>query len=105
MGRYAPQKAMTNLDELAPVLRGGIIRRDDPDYDDARRVHNAMIDRRPAAIARCTSVTDVAECVRFAARTGLLLAVRGGGHSLAGFGCCDDGLVVDLSLLDEVRVD
>jgi FAD/FMN-containing dehydrogenase len=96
---------MTNLHELASALRGRIIRCDDPDYDDARRVHNAMIDRRPAAIARCTSIADVAACVRFAARTGSLLAVRGGGHSLAGFGCCDGGLVIDLSLLNAVRVD
>jgi FAD/FMN-containing dehydrogenase len=64
-----------------------------------------MIDRRPAAIARCGNIGDIIACVRFAARRRLLLAVRGGGHSLGGFGSCDDGLVVDLSPLDEVRVD
>jgi FAD/FMN-containing dehydrogenase len=96
---------MTELDELVPALRGRIVLRQDPDYDEARRVHNALIDRRPAAIARCEGIADVVSCVRFAMRTGLLLAVRGGGHSLAGFGSCDDGLVIDLSPLSGVRVD
>jgi FAD/FMN-containing dehydrogenase len=96
---------MANFDELAAGLQCRLIRRGDPEYDEARKVHNAMIDRRPAAIARCASVDDVVSCVRFADRVRLLLAIRCGGHSLAGFGCCDDGLVIDLSALNEVRID
>jgi hypothetical protein len=96
---------MADLDQLAARLQCRLIRPADPEYDQARRVHNAMIDHRPAAIARCASVGDVAACVGFAARRRWPLAVRGGGHSLGGFGCCDDGLVLDLSQLNEVRAD
>ena len=105
MGGTPVHNAVKHLQELASAFQGRIIWRGDPDYDDARRVHNAMVDRRPAAIACCGTIANVAACVHFAARTGFLLAVRGGGHSLAGFGCCDDGLVIDLSQLNEVRVD
>lgn len=93
------------LDELASTLRGEVIRPGDPAYDAARRVWNGMIDRRPAAVARCRGVADVITCVRFAADRDLLLAVRGGGHNVAGFGTCDDGLVLDLSAMRGVRVD
>ena len=96
---------MGDLDQLAAALQGKLIRSSDTEYEDARKVHNGMIDRRPAAIARCASVADVVACVRYAARTRLLLAVRGGGHSLGGFGTCDGGLVLDLSPLSEVQVD
>ena len=96
---------MADFDELTTGLRCKLIRRCDPEYEDARKVHNAMIDRRPAAIARCASVDDVVSCIRFADRRHLLLAIRGGGHSFGGFGCCDDGLVIDLSELNEVVVD
>jgi FAD/FMN-containing dehydrogenase len=93
------------IDELAANLRGALIRSGDVNYDEARPVWNGMIDRRPAAVARCRGVADVVDCVRFAASHELPLAVRGGGHNVAGFGTCDDGLVIDLSPMSAVRVD
>jgi FAD/FMN-containing dehydrogenase len=93
------------VDELAGKLRGEVIRPGDHAYDEARRVWNGMIDRRPALVARCRGAADVVACVRFAAERDLLLAVRGGGHNVAGFGTCDGGLVIDLSAMREVRVD
>jgi FAD/FMN-containing dehydrogenase len=97
--------AMAHLTELEADLRCELIRRGDPGYDNARKLYNGMIDRKPLAIARCRSVADVIVCVNFARRNGFLLAIRGGGHNAAGLGSCDDGLVVDLSPLNEVRVD
>jgi FAD/FMN-containing dehydrogenase len=86
-------------------FRGVLLRPGDPAYDDARVIWNAMIDRRPALIARCTSTADVMEAVRFAREQGLVVAVRGGGHSAAGKSMCDDGIVIDLSLMKGIRVD
>jgi FAD/FMN-containing dehydrogenase len=97
--------ATTALAELAPSLRGELIGRDSAGYDEARKVHNAMIDKRPLAVARCRDQADVAAAVTFAARHGLDVAVRGAGHSGAGLGTVDDGLVVDLSPMRWVRVD
>jgi FAD/FMN-containing dehydrogenase len=91
--------------ELAARIRGPMITPDDPGYDAARAVYNAMIDRRPAAIARCADVADVAACVRFAAENGIELAVRGGGHNASGLGVWDDALVIDLSGMRRVTVD
>jgi FAD/FMN-containing dehydrogenase len=84
---------------------GQLIGPDDAGYDEARAVYNAMIDRRPALIARCTTSEDVATTISFARRHDLLLAVRGGGHNGAGLGVCDDGVVLDLSRLDTIEVD
>ena len=98
---------MTGLatDTLERTFRGRLIRPTDPDYDEARAVYNSMIDKRPALIARCADVADVIATVNFARDNGLLLAIRGGGHNGAGFGSCDNGVVIDLSTLKSVRVD
>jgi FAD/FMN-containing dehydrogenase len=82
-----------------------VIAQGDAGYDDARRIYNAMIDKRPALIARCADVADVIAAVRFGREAGLDVAVRGGGHNGAGLGLVDDGLVIDLSPMRGVRVD
>lgn len=90
--------------ELAQ-FKGTLIGPEDAEYGEACNVFNAMIDRRPALIARCANSDDVAAVVRFARDHDLLLAVRGGGHNGAGLGTCDDGVVIDLSLMRDVEVD
>jgi len=86
-------------------LRGGLIEPDDPSYEVARKVYNGMIDRRPRLIARCADVADVMTAVKFGREQKLLVAIRGGGHNAGGLGVCDDGLVIDLSPMNYVRVD
>jgi FAD/FMN-containing dehydrogenase len=86
-------------------FRGQLIGPDDAGYDEARQVYNAMIDKRPALIARCADPGDVAKVVAFARDHDLLLAVRGGGHNGAGLGTCDGGVVIDLALLRDIDVD
>ena len=86
-------------------LRGQVIRQGDRDYDAARRVYNGMIDRHPRFIARCLDVADVIAAVNFARTSALPLAIRSGGHNAAGLGVCDDGLVIDLSLMKGIHVD
>ncbi len=93
------------VEEFAAGLRGGVLRPGVGGYDEARRVWNGMIDRSPALIARCAGATDVAAAVRFARDRGLLVAVRGGGHHVAGSAVCDGGLVIDLSGMKGIRVD
>ena len=92
-------------DQLAQALRGELIDPAHDRYEQARSVYNAMIDKRPALIARCADVADVIACVRFARAEGIDLAIRGGGHNGGGLGSVDDGLVADLSLLRGVRVE
>ncbi len=91
--------------DLAGRLAGAVITPDQPEYENARRVWNGMIDKRPAAIARCVDADDVATAVRFACDRGLPLSVRGGGHNVAGTAVVDDGIVVDLSDMRAVRID
>jgi len=97
-----PHSAMQKFRES---LRGQSFCDGDQGYDNARTVPNAMIDRRPAVIARCTGAADVIECVRFAREHDLVIAVRGGGHSVAGKSVCDGGLMIDLSTMKGIRVD
>ncbi len=89
----------------AETLRGELIRPSDTGYEEARKLYNGMIDKRPGLIARCADVADVIAAVRFGHESGQLIAIRGGGHNGPGFGSCDDGLVIDLSRLKGVRVD
>ena len=93
------------IDELRGQVRGEVISSEDEGYEDARRVYNAMIERSPAAIVRAANAGYVMAGVNFAREGGLDLAVRGGGHSVPGFGTCDDGVVIDLSGMRGVRVD
>jgi FAD/FMN-containing dehydrogenase len=93
------------LKAFREAFSGWLIQPGDADYDAARRVWNGEIDRHPALIARCTSAADVALALHFAAAQQLPVAVRGGGHSSAGHGTCDDGLVIDLSGLKEIELD
>jgi FAD/FMN-containing dehydrogenase len=93
------------LNELKSRLRGELIQPGDAGYDAARKVYNGMIDRRPAGIARCADVADVIATLKFGRDQNLLIAIRGGGHNGPGLGTCDDGLVIDLSLMKSVRVD
>lgn len=90
---------------LEGQFQGELIGPDHPTYDEARKLWNGMINRRPALIARCSGVADVIAAVRFARERNLLVAVRGGGHNVAGTAVCDDGLVIDLSALKGIRVD
>jgi len=94
-----------HFESLSSALRGPVIRPSDDGYDQARAVYNAMIDRRPAAIARCADVADVMTAVRFARDNGLAVSVRGGGHSGAGLGVWDGALVIDLSAMRGITVD
>src|SRR5215472_4489792 len=90
--------------ELAATVRGDLIMPGDPGYDQARAVYNGMIDKYPAAIARCRDTADVITCVRFARHHGVEIAVRGGGHSVGGLAVWDGALVIDLSLLRSTTV-
>ncbi|HZR96585.1 MAG TPA: FAD-binding oxidoreductase, partial [Gaiellaceae bacterium] len=95
----------TTVDGLAAAVRGRTVTPADADYDEARTLYNAMIDKRPAAIAYCLDEQDVAAAIAFARERGLRIAVRGGGHNGGGLGSVDDGLVIDLSAFDAVEVD
>ncbi len=97
--------ATTEAAGLEGTLRGEVLAQGDPGYDEARTVYNAMIDKRPALIARCLDVADVIAAVNFGREQGLDVAVRGGGHNGAGLGLVENGLVIDMSLMRGVRID
>lgn len=93
------------IDDFKSRLRGGLLQPNDAGYDAARTLWNAMIERRPALIVRCAGEADVLQAVAFARDHDLPLAVRGGGHNIAGTALCDNGLVVDLSAMNAVKID
>jgi FAD/FMN-containing dehydrogenase len=97
--------ATTAVGQLRDQVRGEIVTADDTSYDDARKVYNAMIDRRPRVVVRCASAEDAVAAVNLARNDGLDLAVRGGSHSVPGFGTADDAVVIDLSRMQAVEVD
>ena len=97
--------AASAIRRLKSALRGQLLIRGDQGYDSARRVFNAMIDRRPGFIARCASSEDVARVVTFAREQEALVSVRGAGHNVAGFAVCDEGIVIDLSPMKKIVVD
>jgi FAD binding domain/Berberine and berberine like len=101
---FSPMGAL-DIAGLQDGFRGELLSPQDPGYEDARRVWNGSIDRFPALIARCAGVADLIAAVMFAKDNGLLVAVRGGGHSYPGLSVCDGGLVIDLSLMKGIRVD
>lgn len=94
-----------SIDEFKAQFRGELVVPGSADYDKARQVWNATIDRRPALIARCKSAADVVQAVNFGRKHALLVSVRGGGHNIAGNAVCDDGLMIDLSPMKNVKVD
>jgi len=93
------------IDELRSRLRGQLLLPGEGEYENARTVWNAMVDRRPAIVVRCLGVGDVATCVKFARESGLPLSIKGGGHNVAGLATCDGGLMLDMSLMRGVWVD
>lgn len=103
IGTGAAEEAVVQA--LQAALRGAVLDRGHPGYDEARRVWNGLIDRRPAVIARCTGTADVVEAVRVAREHRPVVSVRGGGHQVAGSAVCDDGMVIDLSGMRGVHVD
>jgi FAD/FMN-containing dehydrogenase len=100
-----PTLPATALADLERRFRGVVVGPHDATYDATRRIWNASVDRRPALVARCRDAADVAEAVRLARRTGLEAAVRSGGHSLPGHSVCDGGVLIDLGLMKDVRLD
>src|SRR5215831_18289833 len=93
------------IEQFHSGLRGGHLLRGDDGYEAARKIYNAMIDKRPALIARCAGAADVIHAVNFARNNGLLVSVRGGGHNVSGSAVCDGGLMIDLSPMKSIRVD
>lgn len=95
----------SRIDELSSGLKGALLREGDAGYEESRTIWNAMIDRKPALIARCADVSDVVRALNFGREHSLLIAIRGAGHNIAGKGVCDGGLMIDLSGMRAVKVD
>jgi FAD/FMN-containing dehydrogenase len=96
---------ITEIERFAAQIQGQVLHSDIDDYDSARAIWNAMIDKRPALIVRCAGTSDVVRSVNFARENRLLLAIRGGGHNIAGNALCDEGIVIDLSQMSTATVD
>jgi FAD/FMN-containing dehydrogenase len=94
-----------DVDALAASVTGRVLQAEDEGYEEARRVHNGLIDRRPAVIVRCRTAADVAAAVRFARRGGLDISIRGGGHNVAGLAVADDAVMIDLAEMKGIQVD
>lgn len=93
------------VDQLRASLRGSLLQPQHPDYDQARRLFNGMIVKSPAAIVRAAGAADVVRAVSYAAEHNLPVAVRGGGHNVAGYASCDDGVLIDFTRMRGIRVD
>src|SRR6185436_17071614 len=93
------------LTELRAGFRGPALRQGDANYDEARTIYNGMFDRRPGVILRCSGAADVIDAVNFARDNDLVMAVRGGGHSVAGNSACEGGVMIDLSQMNGVHLD
>src|SRR4029453_16251689 len=93
------------IDELTGTFYGDLVRPNDASYDEARRVHNGLVDKRPSLIARCRGTADVQAAVMFATQRGVPLSVRGGGHNIAGRSVLDGGVVIDMSPMKGVSID
>ncbi|MCZ6860543.1 MAG: FAD-binding oxidoreductase, partial [Alphaproteobacteria bacterium] len=93
------------FEQFETLLHGAVVQPNDDDYDEARTVYNAMHDRRPALIVQAADAADVMAAVKFGGKHDVLLSIRGGAHSVPGFGTCDDGLVIDLGRMKGIRVD
>ena len=91
--------------DLQQNFEGNILMEGDSGYETARKVWNGMIDRKPAVIAQCLSSNDIKQAVKFAQKNNLLVSVKGGGHNVTGNAVCDDGIMIDLSLMRSVKVD
>src|SRR5215470_10805986 len=92
-------------EKLGGIVKGNVLVPDDPGYEEARQIWNAMVDRRPAVIVQCAQADDVPPAIRFARKNGLELSIRGGGHNIAGNALCDNGVMIDFSKMKKVRVD
>jgi FAD/FMN-containing dehydrogenase len=105
--QVAPNMSLTSsaIEKLGQKVRGRLLRPGGAEYDEARKIWNGMIDRRPALIVRCAGAEDAIQSVNFARDYGLLLSVRGGGHNVAGNAVCDGGLMIDMSSMKKIRVD
>src|SRR5687767_7821650 len=93
------------IQEFSATLRGSFVQPQDKEYEEARKVYNGMIDKRPRMIARCVDVVDVIACVNFGRENNLCVAIRGGGHNAGGLGIWDDVLVIDLSSMKGIHID
>ena len=100
-----PRLPAAAIHDLGGRIAGEVLAPETPGYDEVRRVWNGAIDRRPGVIARCTTAADVAAAIAFARRHGLVIAVRGGGHSIPGLSVCDDGMMIDLQPMKAIEVD